>query len=351
MFERPERAERRADRVPAALRADGRVTVVAEAAQGFEGDLTLARLLVRAAAEGGADLVKLQLVYADELTTPAHHHHVLFGDLEMPDAHWHRIAEEARREGVGLACDVFGLRSLALAVQCGAAAVKIHASDVFNEPLVEAALVSAPHVYLSLGGVRAEEVDGLVARYGSDPTRLTLLYGFQAEPTRNEDNHLRRLGALRRRYPAVGLGFMDHTDGASDESGWLAAVALPFGIRLIEKHITLDPALEIEDYVSALPPGTFASWVRRIRAAEAALGHEDLALTAAEETYRGKALKVVVATRGLDAGTVIDAGAVTLLRTPLVAGTTSHLRLDAVIGRRVTRAIAAGAAVCVEDFA
>jgi hypothetical protein len=51
MFDRPERLGRRPARLTSGLRADGRVTLVAEAAQGFEGDLTLARLLVRGAAE------------------------------------------------------------------------------------------------------------------------------------------------------------------------------------------------------------------------------------------------------------------------------------------------------------
>ncbi|NCV89142.1 MAG: hypothetical protein EBW19_02930, partial [Betaproteobacteria bacterium] len=42
------------------------IKIIAEAAQGFEGDPLLARLLVRAAARAGADAVKFQLVYADE---------------------------------------------------------------------------------------------------------------------------------------------------------------------------------------------------------------------------------------------------------------------------------------------
>ena len=41
--------------------------IIAEAAQGYEGDPGLARALVRAAAGAGADALKLQLVYAEEL--------------------------------------------------------------------------------------------------------------------------------------------------------------------------------------------------------------------------------------------------------------------------------------------
>jgi N,N'-diacetyllegionaminate synthase len=289
--------------------------------------------------------VKFQLVYANELTTEAHHHYGLFANLELGDDVWRQIAAECADEGVGLACDVFGLRSLRLAVACGAAAVKIHASDVFHDALIAEALDTAPHVYLSIGGVRPDEVRALVTRWGADRARLTLLYGFQAEPTRTEDNHLARLGRLRAEYPSAGFGFMDHTDGDSDESGWLSALALPFGVSVIEKHITLDRRLEIEDYVSALAPEGFAAWVARLRLAETAIGGMDLTLSGAEEQYRRKALKAVVATTALAPGALIAASDVTLLRTPMADGVIPLVRLDDALGRRMARGVAAGTAL------
>jgi N,N'-diacetyllegionaminate synthase len=347
MFERPDTGRAA---VPA-VRPDGRVTIVAEAAQGFEGDLTLARLLVRAAAAAGADVVKLQLVYARELTTPLHRHHALFEHLEMPDEAWHTIAADARREGVALAFDVFGPRSLDLAVACGAGAVKIHASDAFNDPLIDRAVDRAPHVWLSIGGVAPDEIAGILERRGSARDRVTLLYGFQAEPTPAADNHLARLGALRAAHPHVALGFMDHADGASDEAGWLATLALPFGVRLIEKHLTLDRALEIEDYVSAVAPHTFRAFVTRVRAAEDAIGSPRLELTRAESAYRRKALKVTVAARAIAAGSVIAEADAALLRTAMPESGTPLLRVSEAIGRRTARDLAQHAPILLEDLA
>jgi len=62
--------------------------IIAEAAQGFEGDPLLARLLVQAAARAGADAVKFQLVYADEIATPEYKYYDLFKKLEMPATCW-----------------------------------------------------------------------------------------------------------------------------------------------------------------------------------------------------------------------------------------------------------------------
>lgn len=347
MFQRPD-TPRISD--PGALRADGAVTIVAETAQGFEGDVTIARLLVRAAAAAGADVAKMQLVYADELTTPTHRHHGLFRGLEMDDAAWREIAGEARRCGIGLAFDVFGSRSLDLALGCGAHAIKIHASDVFNHGLVGDALDRAPHVYLSAGGISADELDTLLQRHHRLPERATVLYGFQAEPTATGENNFRRLEAYRRRFPSVRFGLMDHADGASDEAAWLAVLAVPLGASVIEKHLTLDRELEIEDYVSAVSPQTFSRFVARVRAAEQALGNANLDLTPAERSYRRKALKIVVGARDLAAGYRIGAGDIRLIRALLADQRAPIFTIEDAAGRTLRRPILADQPLYEDDL-
>ncbi|MBI3608053.1 MAG: N-acetylneuraminate synthase family protein [Nitrospirae bacterium] len=329
-----------------------RVTVIAEVAQGFEGDPSLAVMFVRAAAAGEADLVKFQLVYADELATPDYLHYELFQRLEMSDAEWERVAAEARRAHVGLAFDVYGQQSLRVALKCGADAVKLHATDFFNAPLVEAVLGQAPRVFLSAGGITVEEVAAFLRPLEpSTLSKLTLLYGFQAEPTAVSQNYLARLATLRMRFPALQLGFMDHAEGDSDEAGWLGVLALPFGVTAIEKHLTLDRSLMLEDYVSALSPRDFARYVARLRAAGAALGSGDLELTPPECVYRSKALKTVVAARSLTSGATIQSGDVVLLRAPLAEGREPLHRLPEVVDRRITRDVNRGQPVYREDLA
>ena len=122
------------------------IRVVAEGAQGFEGDVTAARLLVKAAAVSGADLIKFQLVYARELATPVYPYFSLFQKLEMSDTAWSGVAEEAKRGKIRLVFDVFGLESLALAARLGAAAVKVHVSDFYNDTLINRAVEALPEV-------------------------------------------------------------------------------------------------------------------------------------------------------------------------------------------------------------
>lgn len=334
------------------MSAAGKVIIVAEAAQGFEGDSSLARMLVRAAAAGRADMVKFQFVYADELATPDYAYYDLFKRLEMSMAAWEDVAREVHRVGIGLVFDVFGLESLRAAVKLGASAVKVHATDFFNETLFTAAVEQTPEVFFSTGGITANEIAALLQGLGKEAARkLTLLYGFQAEPTRIEDNNLFRLTGLRQRFPDLRLGFMDHADGEADEAGWLGVLALPLGVSVIEKHITLDRSLALEDYVSALGPRDFACYVDRIRTAEAALGSGALELSAPELAYRERAVKVVVTARKLPAGAIIKDTDVTLLRAPVDSQRRAFHRIGDVIGRKPVRGLDASRPICQEDLA
>jgi N,N'-diacetyllegionaminate synthase len=327
------------------------VTIIAEAAQGFEGDARLARLLVRAAAVGRADMVKFQLVYADELATPDYSYYGLFKKLEMGLQKWQSVATETNQAGIGLAFDVFGPQSLDLALTLQAAAVKVHAADFFNQTLVSAALEEAPRVFFSVGGISVDEIGEFIERCDhATLKKLTLLYGFQNEPTATSDNNLRRLAVLRARFPTLDLGFMDHADGDSDEAGWLGMLALPFGVTLIEKHITLDRSLQLEDYVSAVNSEGFARYVARIRAAEVALGNDDLELSPAELDYRNRAIKLVVAARTLERGRLLGEDDVRLLRAARDGDRKIFRRTREVCGRRLVRSVTLGRPIYAEDL-
>ncbi|MGH9879011.1 MAG: N-acetylneuraminate synthase family protein, partial [Nitrososphaerales archaeon] len=202
--------------------------------------------------------------------------------------------------------------------------------------LVRSALDMCPRVYISLGGISVEELEKLLADHRILPSeRICLMYGFQAEPTPIESNNLRRLGALKTSFPGYRLGFMDHSKGSSDEAMTLALMALSFGVDCIEKHLTLDPTLELEDYVSALPPERFRLFVERIRNLEKALGTDDLELTATELEYRKKAMKVVVSNENLDKDEAVRATNLSLKRTSSSGSSSSIYRIEDVVGRRL----------------
>jgi N,N'-diacetyllegionaminate synthase len=311
--------------------------IIAELAQGYEGKPAQAQALLDAAASARADAAKFQLVYAEELATPDYQHFALFRKLEMADEVWHELAARARARSVAFHLDVFGPRSLALAQAVGAAAVKVHSTDMGNPGLLRSIAGSGiGEVLLSTAGCRSDELDNALRLLGGK--RLVLLHGFQGYPTPTEANQIVRLRQLAARHPQARLGFADHADPTTVLGTLLTAVALGAGATVIEKHLTLDRRLQLEDYESALNPDEFAAFVRHMRECSSALGVADAPMHGSESSYRDKTRKHVVAARDLPAGSLIAAGDIALKRT-----SSGVFVQDAaqVLGRRLARSVKA----------
>jgi N,N'-diacetyllegionaminate synthase len=298
------------------------VKIIAELAQGFEGKPEQARLLLTAAAAAGADAAKLQLVYADELAAPDYKHYELFQSLEMPDEIWRDLAAHASTLGIELQLDIFGTRSLQLAEQIGAGAVKLHPTDITNRGLLgEVSRSSVREVLLGAGGARAGEIDSALEVLRDK--QVGLLVGFQGYPTPLETNQIARVRCFADRFggthPNVTVGFADHAPPESPLRFALAAAAVGAGARILEKHLTLSRAMKLEDHESALNPDEFAEFSEVARQCAQALGEathaEDFGMSVAEQSYRNAIRRHVVAGRDLERNSILGDADLVLKRT------------------------------------
>lgn len=309
--------------------------IIAEIAQGYEGNPKLAELLVKGGIVADADAIKIQVVFADELCVPSYPYYDLFRSLEMDESVWAGLVKTVRAAGKRIYFDSYGERSLDLALKLGVDGVKISTTDFYNLPLIKRAFAGFERVLLSTGGVPIEDLDALLQRYPL-PKRLTLMHGFQAEPTETVDNNLARIGTLKARYPAVDVGFMDHSLGCSAEAFQVPLIALGAGVKCIEKHISLDYSLQIEDYISALSVDRFAEFVKMIRSVEQSLGSAALSLTDKEIDYKKRAGKVVVAARHLAQGTHIAESDVVMKRVSTTPSESCYRQVAPVVGMTLT---------------
>ncbi|MBW2559309.1 MAG: N-acetylneuraminate synthase family protein [Deltaproteobacteria bacterium] len=256
--------------------------------------------------------MKFQVFFAEELATPDYVHWDLFRNLELPQHVWERAVSDAHASGLRFYSDVFGTRSLEMLEACGADGYKIHATDVDNTSLLEHVSIKRKPVLLSTGGRLPEEIDhALKVLEGCD---ITLMYGFQAEPTPLGENHLSRIPLLRERF-GLPVGFQDHTEGASVFAWYVPYLALGLGASVIEKHLTLSHVAELEDHVSALTGDEFACWVAEMKKCTDALGDANWALTSSEQDYRDKVIRAVCSVRQIPVGSRISTDDLTLLRT------------------------------------
>ena len=327
------------------------VEIIAEVAQGYEGDPKLLSLLTKGALSTDCDSIKYQLVFADELATPDYEFYKLFKKLEMEEHHWVTISEIIKARKKNLYFDIFGLKSLKIAKKLNASGVKISTTEFYNQPLFSMALKSFEKIFLSVGGIPLDHIkQKLRAVESKFIPKINLLYGFQSEPTLLSDNNLRKLRSIKEQFPGYKTGFMDHSDGSSEDALLLSLVALGSGAEYIEKHITLDRALELEDFTSAISPKEFSEFVRRIRKYELSLGSSSLDLSEKELAYRRKATKSVVALEKIQQYDTLTIENVGLKRSSTSIDESSILKLEEVLGKKVNKDIDLHSRISREDI-
>ena len=264
----------------------------------------------------------------------------LFKSLEMKLSEWSKICSMIRENEKLVYFDVFGKKSLDVAMELGADGVKLSTTEFYNTSLFSDALSSFDRVFLSVGGIPVHDIDSKLADLSDkDKQKVLLMYGFQSEPTPLDQNNLNKIRLLRKRYPDFRIGFMDHSDGGSKDSIYLPLVALGVGLDAIEKHITLDHNLEIEDYVSGLTPTMFSNFTSTVRRFETVFGPNSLDLSQLEEEYRKKATKSVVALRDIGKGEILTEDSVSLKRSSIGIVDGSVLDIDYVLGKTLNQDI------------
>jgi N-acetylneuraminate synthase/N,N'-diacetyllegionaminate synthase len=327
--------------------AGGRIFIVAEAGVNHNGDPALARRLVDAAAESGADAVKFQTFRVDALLTrgaPKAGYQVettgagesqreMLARLELATAVLAELKDRAAKRGLTFFSAPFDEESADVLDRLGVALFKVPSGEITNFPLLRHLASKGRPIILSTGMSSLDEVEQAVAtiRAAGNPP-LAVLHCLSAYPAPAAEVNLRAMDALAARCSCP-VGFSDHTLGIE-----IAVAAAARGAVIIEKHLTLDKTLAGPDHRASLDPVEFAAMVRAIRAVESALGDGTKRPMPSELDTRRVARKSLVAARALRAGARLGAGDV-LIKRP---GTgISPADLDKAIGRPLARDIAA----------
>ena len=294
--------------------------IIAELAQGFEGNLNQAKILLKAASSSGADIAKLQLVYADELATSDYIHYKLFKSLEMSDNEWKDLYDYSRELKIELNFDIFGKKSLKLSEKLGIKGIKLHGTDITNIGLLrEVAKSKIKNIYLGAGGSNLDEIKLAISILKNK--NIILLLGFQSYPTPDCDNQISRVAYLKNILvnSNIEIGFADHANPNSSLSIALAAIAVGAGSTVIEKHLTLGKVMKLEDHESALNPDEFSNFTKTIKLCFKALGSistsNDFNMSKSEKSYRKMIRRHVTSSRDIKKGTVLSAEDLVLKRT------------------------------------
>jgi len=319
--------------------------VIAEAGVNHNGDLNLAKKLVDAAAEAGADVVKFQTFQANQMATEqatqaayqqkalgqSNSQLAMLQQLELKPGQHRELTNYCLQKGIEFLSTAFDLPSINLLASMNVKRWKIPSGEITNLPYLRQIGGQCKSVILSTGMANLSEIEsalGVLEEAGMSRSQITMLHCTTEYPAPPEEVNLRAMITMAQAF-GVAVGYSDHTAGIAVP---IAAVAM--GATVIEKHLTLDRNLPGPDHNASLEPDEFAAMVQGIRIIEQALGDGIKRPTPSEKVNLPVVRKSLVAACPIRAGELFSESNLTTKR----PGTgLSPMQWDYWIGRPASR--------------
>ena len=286
---------------------------IAEAAVEHLGSVEVAKRMVDAAKDAGADFIKFQMHLPEQ--------EMLLGTIKFWGGSLDEVLERynlsvddhvelmryCRQQGIRYLCTPFCAAAADVLDELGATAFKTGSGEMTNIPMLRHMARKGKPMIVSTGMATLDEIEETVAMLKAERVPLVLTNCTSIYPAPYEMINLGLIPRFKELF-GVPIGHSDHTPDI-----WTALGAVVMGAVVIEKHFTIDRRMKGPDYEVSLEPQEFKTMVDAIRKLEAALGAE-ARVYPGEETVRSWAHHSVVSLTDIPAGTVITAAMVGVKR-------------------------------------
>jgi N,N'-diacetyllegionaminate synthase len=349
--------------VPKPLEIEGRKVgagypafIAAEVGINHNGDMVLAREMIDAAAEAGADSVKFQnyrtedfvgdkretYTYISQGKEITESQYDMFKRCELSRDQVLELAEYCRKRRVIFHSTPTGVDGLQDLIDAKVGVLKNGSDYLSHLGLIRAMGETGLPTVLSTGMAEIQDIEDAVQAFratGND--KLILLHCTSAYPTPDEDVNVAQVKTLGEAFNSL-AGFSDHSDGIS-----AAALSVAYGACWIEKHYTTDKNLPGPDQRFSMDTDELAALVKVVRTAEKLVGNPALSIAASEREARQRYRLSCVAKRDLAKGTVLDKAAIDFKR----PGTgVPPKEVETLFGKTLARDVPAGHLFSSGDF-
>jgi N,N'-diacetyllegionaminate synthase len=322
-----------------------KVIIIAEAGVNHNGDYELAKKLVVAARQSGADYVKFQTAHPESVISryaPKAEYQLgttkkgesqldMCRAIHLPLTAYAPLKKYCDEQEIRFISTPFDLESIDVLAPLNMDFWKIPSGEITNLPyLTKIARLHQP-VVMSTGMSNLEDIEAAIkvlTDNGLKEEQITLLHCNTEYPTPYGDVNLRAMQTMREAF-GLKIGYSDHTKGIEVP---IAAVAM--GATIIEKHFTLDRNLPGPDHKASLEPSELKQMVDGIRHIELALGSSIKQVSPSEAKNMIVARKSLIAAVAIKKGEKFTADNLTVKRP---GNGISPMRWNEVIGRTAPR--------------
>ena len=301
------------------------VFIIAEAGVNHNGSIKLAKKLIDVAVESGADAVKFQTFktenlvsktakkadYQKKTTDALESQFDMIKKLEL-DVNTHKeLLVYCQEKGIMFLSTPFDHDSINLLSDLGLQIFKIPSGEITNLPYLRHIGSLRKKVVLSTGMSTLQEVENaltVLIGAGTEKENITTLHANTMYPTPMEDVNLNAMLTIQKELD-IAVGYSDHTIGIEVD---IAAVAM--GASIIEKHFTLDQAMNGPDHKTSLEPKELKAMVLAIRNIEIALGSDKKKPSPSERVNVNVVRKSIVANQDIKKGDLLTEKNITVKR-------------------------------------
>ena len=329
---------------------------IAEIGLNHNGDPKIAAAMIESAALAGASAVKFQTIVPELLnsiytSSLLRHENELrpdygaigfFRSFALTFEDYVSLKALAEKFGLLFFSAPFDVDSLKMLEKLNISLYKIASSEVTNIQLIKKIAQTGKSAIISTGmSLNSEIAAAIDAFKTAGGEKLALLHCVSNYPASSEDINLNRILSLKREF-GLEIGFSDHT------RGWKAAVlASAIGVRVFEKHFTIDKNYDCPDKDVSLSSDEFSSMIDEVEEAILMLGDGSIDYGESEKGVALAARRSLFANRDIRSGSIISEDDIVALRpgTGIPASAIGSL-----IGRRAKTDIAKDAVLLAGYF-
>lgn len=312
-----------------------------------------ARKLIDTIAESGADAVKVQTIFVDEILS-AEDSNVDYTNAagekkstsiaqtlkkrELSREQWHELKALCDKKGLLFVSSPSGPKALTLLAELGAHAIKVSKSDINHYHFIKQ--VADTGIPVILDG--REDVKHLRESFKicdeADNENVMVMHCPSGYPADKAGIHLNALLSLKEMFHCP-IGYSDHTVGEH-----LNYTALALGTNFLEKTLTLDKTIEDVEHSMSLEPREATDFVNRVREVEAAFGDRNVIHSSRVNVSTRRSIQ---AARNIKSGSTLSIDDITFLRPGRYMPADQYMNA---VGKTASKDIAKGEWLKAEDL-
>ena len=254
------------------------------------------------------------------------------------------LIEYCNQKNIRFLSTAFDMESLDMLSGFGIDIYKIPSGEITNYPYLKKIAGYNKQVIISTGMCSMQEVKDafdVLLKFGTDLKNIKVLHCNTEYPTPIKDVNLLAMNSIKNTL-GVEVGYSDHTLGIEVP---IAAVAL--GATVIEKHFTLDKAMDGPDHIASLDPQELKQMVNAIRNIEKALGSDIKQPSESETKNKAIARKSIHLSKDLKKGHII-AESDLIMKRP--GDGISPMKMENIVGKKLTIDLPCESKLRIEDL-